>query len=88
MHPSCLEPRTPSPGRERLASIPGGKLDVALRIYHKELLAIVEGQSNLKLASNVDDRPKPFSHFVRWARRWLQLQANRQETRPDVDTAS
>jgi hypothetical protein len=79
MHPSCLEPRMASPGRERLTSIPGSKLDVALHIYHKELRAIVEDQITSKLAANMGGRPKSFRHFVQWAWASLRLQTHRYE---------
>lgn len=71
VHPSCRDESLPSPARERLTSIPGGKLDVALGIYHKELRAIVEEQTNSKPAVNAIGSSKPFSHFVQWARAWL-----------------
>jgi hypothetical protein len=71
MHPSYMGPSMPRPARERLTPIPGGKLDVALGIYRKELGAIVERQNNLKRVVNAGGRPKPFSYFVGWAQAWL-----------------
>jgi hypothetical protein len=70
MHPSYMGPRMPRPCRERLTSIPGDKLDVALGIYHRELSAIVERQNSSRRAVNTGGRPKcPSGDFASRANR-------------------
>ena len=79
MHPSCLEHIVPSSGRERLASIPQGKPNVARPLPHKQPRPMIEDQIMSKLVAHMDGRPVSFRHLIRRARAWLRGQKDRYE---------